>query len=144
VIWLIFYRAVPRNRTAVSKIFSCDGATKLTFAALNARVEQGVCGESGVPGREKRRIAMDITNLLIQLVSGAIGGNLAGMGLKKYSLGMLGNSIAGILGGGIGAQILGPMIASAAEGILGDIASGTIGGAVLMIIVGVIKQMMGK
>ena len=59
---------------------------------------------------------MDITNLLIQLVSGAIGGNLAGMGLKKYSLGMLGNSIAGILGGGIGAQILGPMIASAAEG----------------------------
>ena len=53
-------------------------------------------------------------------------------------------TIAGILGGGIGAQILGPLIESAAEGILGDIASGTIGGAVLMIIVGVVKQMMGK
>ena len=66
------------------------------------------------------------------------------MGLKKYSLGMLGNTIAGILGGGIGAQILGTLIASTAEGILGDVASGTIGGAVLMIIVGVIKNMMGK
>jgi uncharacterized membrane protein YeaQ/YmgE (transglycosylase-associated protein family) len=53
---------------------------------------------------------MDITSLLIQLVSGAVGGNIAGMGLKKYSLGTLGNSIAGILGGGIGAQILGPLL----------------------------------
>ena len=87
---------------------------------------------------------MDITSLLIQLVSGAVGGNIAGMGLKKYSMGTLGNSIAGILGGGIGAQILGPLIATAAEGVLGDVASGTIGGALLMIIVGVIKQMMGK
>ena len=66
------------------------------------------------------------------------------MGLKKYSLGTLGNTIAGILGGGIGAQILGTLIASTAEGILDDVASGTIAGAVLMIIVGVIKQMMGK
>ena len=32
------------------------------------------------------------------------------MGLKKFSLGTLGNSIAGILGGGIGAQILGPLL----------------------------------
>ena len=50
---------------------------------------------------------MDITSLLIQLVSGAVGGNAAGMALKNYSLGTIGNSIAGILGGGIGAQILG-------------------------------------
>ncbi len=87
---------------------------------------------------------MDITTLLIQLVSGAVGGNVAGMGLKKYSLGTLGNSIAGILGGVIGAQILGTLIASTAEGILDDVDSGTIGDAVLMIIVRVIKQMMGK
>jgi uncharacterized membrane protein YeaQ/YmgE (transglycosylase-associated protein family) len=65
-------------------------------------------------------------------------------GPKKYSLGTLGNSIAGILGGGIGAQILGTLIASTAEGILDDVDSGTIGDAVLMIIVRVIKQMMGK
>jgi hypothetical protein len=34
-------------------------------------------------------------NLIIQLVAGAAGGNLAGSLLKQYNLGTLGNSIAG-------------------------------------------------
>ncbi|HEY7754446.1 MAG TPA: hypothetical protein VH856_11595, partial [Steroidobacteraceae bacterium] len=50
---------------------------------------------------------MDITSLLIQLASGAVGGNVAGAALKNLSLGTLGNSIVGILGGGLGGQILG-------------------------------------
>ena len=37
--------------------------------------------------------------LLIQLASGAIGGNVAGNLLKTLSLGVLGNSVAGIVGG---------------------------------------------
>ena len=47
--------------------------------------------------------------LIIQLVSGAVGGNLAGSLMKKFSLGTLGNSIVGILGGGLGGQLLGMM-----------------------------------
>jgi hypothetical protein len=43
---------------------------------------------------------MDIVPLIIQLVSGAVGGNVAGGLLKNLNLGTLGNSIAGILGGG--------------------------------------------
>ena len=38
--------------------------------------------------------------LIIQLVSGAVGGNVAGSMMKNSSLGTLGNSIAGIAGGG--------------------------------------------
>ena len=49
---------------------------------------------------------MDITSLIVQLVSGAVGGNAAGALFKNISLGTLGNSIAGIVGGGIGGQIL--------------------------------------
>ena len=49
---------------------------------------------------------MDIITLLIQLVSGALGGNIAGSMLKNMSLGTLGNTIAGIVGGGLGGQIL--------------------------------------
>ena len=49
---------------------------------------------------------MDIITLLIQLVSGALGGNIAGSALKNMSLGTLGNTIAGIVGGGVGGQIL--------------------------------------
>ncbi len=45
---------------------------------------------------------MDITSLLIEAVSGAVGGNVAGAAMKENSLGAVGNSIAGIVGGGLG------------------------------------------
>ena len=45
--------------------------------------------------------------LIISLLSGALGGNVAGALLKKFSLGTLWNSVVGILGGGLGAQLLG-------------------------------------
>lgn len=102
---------------------------------------------------------MDITALIIQLIAGAVGGNVAGKVLKKYDLGTLGNSIAGIIGGGIGGQILSavlggagmPDAAAATTGggldiasIVGNIAGGGVGGAVLMIIVGLIRKAMAK
>ena len=92
---------------------------------------------------------MDILPLIIQLVSGAVGGNVAGSLLKKYSLGTLGNSIVGILGGGLGGQLLG-MLGLATSGgmdlagILSSIASGGVGGGVVMAIIGLIRQAMSK
>jgi len=44
---------------------------------------------------------MDLTSLVIQFITGAIGGNVAGMAVKDKSLGTLGNSIAGVIGGAI-------------------------------------------
>ena len=44
--------------------------------------------------------------LIIQLILGAVGGNIGGVLFKNISLGTLGNSIAGIVGGGLGAQVL--------------------------------------
>src|SRR5579885_1082759 len=93
-----------------------------------------------------------IVNLIIQLISGAVGGNIAGSALKDYNLGPLGNSIAGIIGGGIGGQILSyfsPAVAQAAStldwgAIIGQVASGGIGGAILMVIVDVLKGIMAK
>ncbi len=37
--------------------------------------------------------------LIIQLISGAIGGNVAGIALKNLNMGVLLNSIAGTVGG---------------------------------------------
>lgn len=88
--------------------------------------------------------------IIIQLVSGAVGGNAAGAVMKKMSLGTIGNSLVGILGGGIGGQILGMLgIASGAGGldvggILGSVASGGVGGGVLLAVVGAVKKMMAK
>ena len=63
---------------------------------------------------------MDFTGLLVQVISGAIGGSAAGAAAKDYSLGTLGNAIAGAIGGG------------------------AIGGIILMLLVGLIKNMTQK
>lgn len=95
-----------------------------------------------------------MVSLIIQLLSGAVGGNLAGNLLKKYDLGTLGNSIVGILGGGLGGQLLGMLMGGGAAGasaggldlgsIIASVAGGGVGGGVLMTIVGMIKTAMTK
>lgn len=96
---------------------------------------------------------MDVIPLIIQLASGAVGGNVAGAVLKKFSLGTVGNSIVGILGGGIGGQLLGMLGVGGASGgggamdvgsILTSVAGGGVGGGVLMAIIGFIRKAMGK
>jgi len=51
-----------------------------------------------------------IVGLIIQLIAGGVGGNIAGSALKQYDLGAVGNTIAGIIGGGVGAQIVGALV----------------------------------
>jgi uncharacterized membrane protein YeaQ/YmgE (transglycosylase-associated protein family) len=96
---------------------------------------------------------MDIVSLLIQLVSGAVGGNIAGAALKDQSLGTIGNTIAGLVGGGVAGQLLpvlfgiGKMAAAGnldIGSIITQVVSGGVGGGVLMAILGVAKQMMSK
>ena len=98
---------------------------------------------------------MNVTALIVQLISGAAGGNIAGALLKKLSLGPVGNSIVGVLGGGVGGQLLGMLAggggaAPAAAGgfdigsLVSQIGGGGVGGAILMIIVGLIKNAMAK
>ena len=93
--------------------------------------------------------------LIIQLISGAVGGNVAGKLMKESSLGTLGNSVAGIIGGGLGGQVLGMLGlggAAAAEAstgldlssILGSVAGGGVGGGILMAIIGLVKKAMAK
>jgi uncharacterized membrane protein YeaQ/YmgE (transglycosylase-associated protein family) len=56
-----------------------------------------------------------IVGLIIQLVAGGVGGNVAGSMLKQYDLGTIGNTIAGVVGGGVGAQILGQFLGGGAD-----------------------------
>ena len=95
---------------------------------------------------------MNIVALLIQIISGAVGGNVAGSLGKDISLGPVGNSITGAIGGVGVAQILGllvPALSAMAAGggtdlgsVVGQLASGGVGGAVVTAIVGLIKQKM--
>jgi len=92
--------------------------------------------------------------LIIQLISGALGGNLAGSLMKDSSLGTLWNSVAGIAGGGLGGSVLGmlaPTLGAAASSgamditsILSSVAGGGVGGGIVMAIIGFIKKAMAK
>lgn len=91
--------------------------------------------------------------LIIQLISGAVGGNAAGSLMKNLSLGTLWNSVVGIAGGGLGGYLLSmisPELGAAATSggmdigsILGSVAGGGVGGGALLAIVGMIKKAMG-
>lgn len=59
---------------------------------------------------------MDILSLLIQVIGGAIGGNIVGQLSKTLSTGTLGNTVLGAIGGAIGAYVL-PQLGIPAEAI---------------------------
>ncbi|OFY60143.1 MAG: hypothetical protein A2Y87_06560 [Bacteroidetes bacterium RBG_13_46_8] len=88
--------------------------------------------------------------LIIQLVSGALGGNLAGGLMKKLSLGTVLNSIVGIVGGGLGGQLLNQLGVGTAgggmdlAGIITSILGGGVGGGILLAIIGLIKKAFSK
>ncbi len=84
--------------------------------------------------------------LIIQLISGALGGNLAGKLFPNISLGTAGNSISGILGGGLGGWLLGmlglaePEAGMGLSAILGSIAGGGVGGGLIMAVIGALRK----
>ena len=79
--------------------------------------------------------------LIASLISGAIGGNLAGMLMKKFSMGTIWNTVAGILGGASGMQLLEMVgMLGGDGGLIANIAGSTVGGGVLMILVSIIKN----
>ena len=86
-----------------------------------------------------------IVQLIVSLLSGGVGSNIAGALLKKYSLRPIGNTVAGLLGGGVGGNWLSSLPGGAQQtGVVADVLGSGVGGAVLMVIVGLIKSAMAK
>ena len=95
---------------------------------------------------------MDIVGVLISLISGGVGGNIAGAFLKGKSLGAIGNTIAGLVGGAAGGYILQAVGFLNSMGLgdmsvgsmLGNIGTSGVSGAILTAIVGLIKSSMSN
>jgi len=102
---------------------------------------------------------MDIVSTIISLISGAVGGNIAGAAMPQKNLGPIVNTIAGLIGGGAGEFILkafGIISAVTASGgatggneldiaqILSSIGIGGVSGGALTAIVTAIKDSMKK
>lgn len=108
---------------------------------------------------------MEIVYLIISLISGAVGGNIAGGAMPDKNLGTAGNTVTGLIGGGIvdfilkalgvlGAAHVAPGATTAATdamasgldltSILAAIVGGGAGGGVLTAIVALIKDTIQK
>lgn len=88
--------------------------------------------------------------VLINLVSGALGGIGAGKSSPTFDLGTIGNVISGLVGGGVLGQIvtlLLPSVMAAAQsgnfsvsGVVSQAIAGGAGGAILTAIIGAVKN----
>src|SRR5262245_26933258 len=98
--------------------------------------------------RDHREI--DMEQILINLVAGALGGVGAGKASPNFDLGTMGNIISGLIGGGVLGQVVTlalPSLVAAAQsgnlsigGVVSQLIAGGAGGAILTALVGAIKN----
>lgn len=83
---------------------------------------------------------MTIEMLLIWLVIGAVAGFLAGLIVKGYGFGVVGNIIVGILGAFVGGYLLPRLGIFAPSDIVGQILSSTLGAVILLVVIGFLRR----
>ncbi|HET6390412.1 GlsB/YeaQ/YmgE family stress response membrane protein [Hyphomicrobium sp.] len=78
-------------------------------------------------------------SVLAWIIIGAIAGWLAGLLVKGYGFGLIGNIVIGILGAGI-AGILAQAMGLYTESTAGNIVAAVIGSLILLFIVGMVRR----
>jgi uncharacterized membrane protein YeaQ/YmgE (transglycosylase-associated protein family) len=84
--------------------------------------------------------AMDLQGLLILLVVGAIAGWLAGVIIRGFGFGLIGNIIVGIVGAVIAGWLFPRLGISLGAGYIGWIISAAIGAVILLFIIGLVRR----
>ncbi|MCU0732339.1 MAG: GlsB/YeaQ/YmgE family stress response membrane protein [Hyphomonas sp.] len=83
---------------------------------------------------------MTIESLLIFLLIGAIAGWLAGVIVKGFGFGLVGNIVVGIVGAFIAGLIFPALGFGLGGGILASILHATLGAVILLVIIRVLKR----
>jgi uncharacterized membrane protein YeaQ/YmgE (transglycosylase-associated protein family) len=78
-------------------------------------------------------------SILAWIVIGAIAGWLAGLLVKGYGFGLIGNIVIGVLGAGV-AGILAPRLGLYTESTGGNIVAALLGAFVLLFLVGLVRR----
>jgi uncharacterized membrane protein YeaQ/YmgE (transglycosylase-associated protein family) len=78
-------------------------------------------------------------SVIAWIVIGAIAGWLAGVLVKGYGYGLIGNIVIGILGAGI-AGLLAPTLGIHTESMGGNIIASLLGALVLLLLVGLVRR----
>jgi uncharacterized membrane protein YeaQ/YmgE (transglycosylase-associated protein family) len=83
---------------------------------------------------------MALESLIILLIVGAIAGWLAGVIMKGYGFGLIGNIAVGIVGAVIGGWLLPRVGIVIGGGIIGAIINALIGAIILLFVIGLVKR----
>lgn len=83
---------------------------------------------------------MAIETILIWILVGAVAGWLAGLVVRGFGFGLIGNIIIGIIGAFLGGWLFGMLGIAIGVGIINTIFTAFIGAVVLLLIVRVIKR----
>ncbi|QGZ96666.1 GlsB/YeaQ/YmgE family stress response membrane protein [Terricaulis silvestris] len=83
---------------------------------------------------------MSAETLIIWIIVGAVAGWLAGLVVRGFGFGLLGNIIVGILGAILGGWLFGAIGFAFMPGIINTIITAFIGAVILLLIVRVIKR----
>jgi uncharacterized membrane protein YeaQ/YmgE (transglycosylase-associated protein family) len=78
-------------------------------------------------------------SVIAWILIGAIAGWLAGLLVKGYGFGLIGNIVIGILGAGI-AGILAPRLGLYTESTGGNIVAATLGALILLLLIGLVRR----
>ena len=82
---------------------------------------------------------MTAQSLIIWLIVGAIAGWLAGIVVRGYGLGIVGNIVVGILGAFVGGWLIGGA-GWLPSGLFGSIVSATIGAVILLLLLRLVRR----
>ncbi|MGA8157210.1 MAG: GlsB/YeaQ/YmgE family stress response membrane protein [Rhodoplanes sp.] len=78
--------------------------------------------------------------LIIWLIVGAIAGWLAGLIVRGYGFGLIGNIVVGIVGAFIAGWLLPKLNIVIGGGTIGEIINAVIGAVVLLLVIGLIRR----
>lgn len=83
---------------------------------------------------------MGIESLVVFIIVGAIAGWLAGLIVKGFGFGLLGNIVVGIVGAFIAGLLFPAIGISIGGGLLAAIIHSTIGAVILLVLIRLVKQ----
>jgi uncharacterized membrane protein YeaQ/YmgE (transglycosylase-associated protein family) len=120
--WL--WGLAPNSRSAIA--LSCNGF-HAGIADCCRRIIMG-------------RLVMTIEALIIWLVIGAIAGWLAGLIMKGYGFGLIGNIVVGIVGAFVAGWLLPRIGFVLVGGFVAEIVNAVIGAVILLLVIGLAKK----
>ncbi len=83
---------------------------------------------------------MGTESLIIFLIVGAIAGWLAGVIVKGYGFGLLGNIVVGVIGSFFGGLLLAHFHVIRSGGLIGDVIGATLGAVVLLLLIRLLRR----